>query len=647
MAEKSGLRIDHIDVSRQAEAFAGRIASGEVKTYFLQGKWGSGKSEYLREVKDCAARRKFTFIELSLWRPTDKSSLARKIFSQTNPKWSFVFTGIGWFFILSSAVGSIVLALRSKFPWWGVNGWVLPLTSIAVILTTLYGFLQSRWLDIDKILVWISSKVLTRAGKPKVLIVDDFDRLDAETQKELYMFFNLIHGRTRIIFVGDLRKMKNTEDNYLGKIIDQKVALPFQLESRNISQKITGAIKTRLEIQFDSSVIETLFAQDCLTARDANQYLSYVESEFIVQEKKGRVQTDQELFIIYLYLFHPDGYRKLVEGWMPPEKDDRTSALKKEKQDDNAGNSLIAAYMDDVLQHNKNNPPDFSTNTSMYFVNEFATNHSLVELNEATNSEDERRKFFLINDSSDSADSAEYEEILNYIENMTDTEYRNVQEKLELEAVAAMHSEIRHTPNRLVKFVFTKRLKLLVEQPLLRSMDINTEEFNKKLLDSFEGIFNSETIDITERMYCYRTCMNLYGTFFPIGDSFGRAIPEINEKNVSSYFSAEAAEREGAHDFGQRDYDAEVLIAQLGYRYWLDGPVNPTQNPSFESKVNVIEKLKNSEYRAFWNAYGIKPSESEPEKLQGSKALSFNYNDQPYDKHVLAKLKNQHYDAAQ
>ncbi|WP_301463780.1 MULTISPECIES: P-loop NTPase fold protein [Actinomycetes] len=92
MVEKSGLRIAHIDVSRQAEAFAGRIGSSEVKTYFLQGSWGSGKSDYLRVVKDCTSLREFTFIELELWRPKDKSSLARKIFSQTNPKWSVVFT---------------------------------------------------------------------------------------------------------------------------------------------------------------------------------------------------------------------------------------------------------------------------------------------------------------------------------------------------------------------------------------------------------------------------------------------------------------------------------------------------------------------------------------------------------------------------
>ena len=637
------LKIGHISTSGQAAAFARRIASDEVRTYFLQGSWGSGKSEYLRAVKESGPLKGFTFVELELWKPKDKQSLASKIFSVTNPRWAKALTVLGWLFIGLAVIGSTVLAVQSIVPW--LRAWtagIVLLTGSAAMLTTVYGFLQNKWLDVDRILLWISSRTLKNARKPKVLVIDDFDRLDDETQKELYLFFNMIHGRTRIIFVGDMGKLKNKEDNYLGKIIDQKVALPFQLESRNISQKITEAINTRLKINFNPSVIEELFAEDTLTARDANQYLSYIESEFIGQQKKGRVQTEQELFIIYLYLFHPDEYRKLVRGWMPAEEDGRNSAQKKEKQDDNEVKSLITANMDSVLRHNKDNPPDFCANTSMYFVNEFATNHSLVELNEIIKSDAERRKFFLINDFSDSAD---YDEILNYIENMTDREYQTVQEQMEYDAVSTMHSQVRHVPNRLVKLVFTRRLKL-VEQPLLRSMNVSSDEFDKALLDEFEGIFNtveaslSDEIGITERMYCYRTCMNLYGTFMPMGNSFGRTIPAINEGNVSAYFSAEAKEIENASDFGQHEYDAESLITQLGYQYWLDWPINPSLNPDFQSKVASIEKLNPQEYRAFWNVYDIRPVEDDPGKLQGGAALSFNYNNQSYDKQVLARLND-------
>lgn len=327
------LKIGHISTSRQAAAFARRIASDEVKTYFLQGSWGSGKSEYLRAVKESGPLKGFTFVELELWKPKDKQSLASKIFSVTNPRWAKAWTLLGWLFIGLAVIGSTVLAVQSIVPWlraW--TGGIVLLTGSAAMLTTVYGFLQNKWLDVDRILLWISSRTLKNARKPKVLVIDDFDRLDDETQKELYLFFNMIHGRTRIIFVGDMGKLKNKEDNYLGKIIDQKVSLPFQLESKNISQKITEAINTRLKINFNPSVIEELFAEDTLTARDANQYLSYVESEFIGQKKKERVQTEQELFIIYLYLFHPDEYRKLVRGWMPAEEDGRNSAQKKKNK---------------------------------------------------------------------------------------------------------------------------------------------------------------------------------------------------------------------------------------------------------------------------------------------------------------------------
>lgn len=204
------LKIGHISTSRQAAAFARRIASDEVRTYFLQGSWGSGKSEYLRAVKESGPLKGLTFVELELWKPKDKQSLASKIFSVTNPRWAKALTVLGWLFIGLAVIGSTVLAVQSIVPW--LRAWtagIVLLTGSAAMLTTVYGFLQNKWLDVDRILLWISSRTLKNARKPKVLVIDDFDRLDDETQKELYLFFNMIHGRTRIIFVGDMGKLKN------------------------------------------------------------------------------------------------------------------------------------------------------------------------------------------------------------------------------------------------------------------------------------------------------------------------------------------------------------------------------------------------------------------------------------------------------
>lgn len=111
------LKIEHISTSRQAAAFARRIASDEVRTYFLQGSWGSGKSEYLRAVKESGPLKGLTFVELELWKPKDKQSLASKIFSVTNPRWAKALTVLGWLFIGLAVIGSTVLAVQSIVPW--------------------------------------------------------------------------------------------------------------------------------------------------------------------------------------------------------------------------------------------------------------------------------------------------------------------------------------------------------------------------------------------------------------------------------------------------------------------------------------------------------------------------------------------------
>ena len=45
-------KIDHIDTSSLAKKFAELLEQDNNKTYFLQGTWGSGKTEYLKEVEN-------------------------------------------------------------------------------------------------------------------------------------------------------------------------------------------------------------------------------------------------------------------------------------------------------------------------------------------------------------------------------------------------------------------------------------------------------------------------------------------------------------------------------------------------------------------------------------------------------------------
>ena len=651
------LKIDTIDTSRQAAKFA-EIIESEPKTYFLQGTWGSGKSQYLKEVEK-QLRDKYKFIYLELWKPKNNETVSQSLFDEVFPNLSRILIGISFIFIILSIIGSIILALRGFFQIpKKFNEITLLVTAIAVILTTLLNVFQNKIVDINRILMYLSinsleSKCLFKT--PKILIVDDFDRLELNVQKELYKIFNSLQCKTRIIFVGDLGNIKNIDKNYLSKIIDQKVILPYSLHPRFVSQKMENEIKKVIRYQFDFSLVKNLFISESRTIRDANQFLSYVENEFDSMNKKKskvyRVQVDQELFIIYLYLFHREKYQLLLDGWLP---NDAEKVNDSQKGDKKIEKTQVEIDMDNIFQFRNGNPPDFRSNPSMYFVNELISTHSTIELKnylgKTKNFVEKRAKLFLKDDNSNDND---YEEFLFYIENLNNNEYLENKTILESSAVNAMRSEVRHEPNQLIKYVFMKEEELIQKEYVNDQIKDSTKRSNnvaegtlqmseKDLIGKVDEIFkkcqkSQSEIGDTERMYYFRSCFNLFG----IPDKYGgKAIFAINERSVPDYFSKTIEKVEVKKDFGQKDYDAEVLIADLGYHYWLDEPIL-TKNPDFHSKAELIEKLKDNEYVAFWNVYlkGL-GDEIDEYKLSDLKALNFSFNKRKYYELVYHRLES-------
>ncbi|GAB2027491.1 hypothetical protein OfM2_13950 [Lactovum odontotermitis] len=626
------------------------MIEGNPKTYFLQGSWGSGKTEYLNNVKGYFD--KFKFIELRLWESKDKTSLAKKLFSATLPEVSKIMTGLGGVFIGISIIGSIFLAVKSFIPGLRVQNEIpLSITTVAVILTTLYEFLQRKWLDINRLFMHCSLRALRSGKKPKILVIDDFDRLDAELQKELYMVFNAVHEKTRVIFVGDLQKVYKDEANYLGKIIDQKVALPYSLHPSNVARKIQAALSTVIKENFDFAVIRKLFTEENHTARDANQFLMYVENEFINNNKVGKVQTAQQLFIIYLYLFHPTEYQMLLGGWPSTEKqnlDELTAYFGGRKNDLNNSDvnmeaeslpqTLIMESMNSVLQPRNDNPVDYRKSPSIYFVNEMANNHSMMELMDIINSDDGETLEELFKGKN--SQPKLYDEFLDFISRMRDEEYKNSQAALEKVAILAMKSEVRHVPNQLVKLVFEKRSSFASERYWETDSTTEVLSYFDNMFDEVEGV----QVGVTEKMYYYRACLNLLGRKVYMGNGvFSRDTPMIDEKNVANYFSETAKETELNSTFGSSNYDAEALIVQLGYSYWLDSHFNRTKNPDFKSKVDSIEKLDYSEYKAFWNLYGVSPTGNGLGEtiLSGGSIFEFEYKGREYWKTILERLIHQ------
>lgn len=201
------IKIDKIETSENAKIFA-KMIDNSPKTYFLDGKWGSGKTEYIKEVEKYL-RKDIRVLNVELWKPKDRSTLSQLMFESIYPFKSKLINRTIKLFIFLSVMGSMFIAFKGFSPkefsvsesetmLFGV------ILSISTIITTLYTFIGAKWVDLDRYYMGKSIQSLVDIKRPKLLIIDDFDRLEESVRNELFLLFNSIHGITRVIFVGDL-----------------------------------------------------------------------------------------------------------------------------------------------------------------------------------------------------------------------------------------------------------------------------------------------------------------------------------------------------------------------------------------------------------------------------------------------------------
>ena len=310
--------IPTISTDDYAKEFAKLLKNGSNKTFFLQGRWGSGKTEYLKNVEE-QANGKLKFIYLELWKPDFDESLSRQIFAATHPILDPLATTIGYIFIALTIICSSILAVKGVIQRNLPNYVFTIVTIILAIITNLFSLTKNKLINVDKIRMFWSILTLRKnsENRSNVLIIDDFDRLSKKIQEELYRLFNAIQkkgSKARIVFVGDLQKIEASKNDFLTKIIDQVIALPFVLSPQSFSPEIENIISENLDDNSDIAEISNLFVTENRKLRDANHFLSYVEDEFCRQDKKDRIQTVQQLLIIYLYLFYKDKYNELYQN---------------------------------------------------------------------------------------------------------------------------------------------------------------------------------------------------------------------------------------------------------------------------------------------------------------------------------------------
>lgn len=353
--EHEFIKLEHIDTTVAAKNFS--VLLNDNKTYFLNGSWGLGKTEFLNEVKKNSPKK---LITIDFWRLTDTRSTIEIAFSKLHQLlyWA-IRVGVVLLVAVSILMTNVVdIGLGNYFG--GSKPLILKLGGVVALIVAVWQVFKKKS---DEFYCFLLSKL---PKSSKVLIIDDFDRMSEKQQEESYKLFSLINGKLPIIFVGDITKVHKNDDNYLSKIIDRQVELPFDLHSWNIWEgyfrKLTKALDFR-----DDNELRILFLDKNL--RDMQKFNDYVNQEFFVRGKKDRVRPEQQLAIIYLFLFEYDMYEMLIKS------DSKTLAYAYQKDQSRSDTAKRIGEILSDKSHSHRMPIPFSLNKRSYILFEATSNH--------------------------------------------------------------------------------------------------------------------------------------------------------------------------------------------------------------------------------------------------------------------------------
>ena len=353
--EKNYIKLEKIDTSTAAKNFVNLL--NENKTYFLNGPWGSGKSTFLKEVDDI---KQVKLVTIDFWRLNDSRTTLETVFSKLHP---FVYWGLRLIVILCIALSILMTNVVDLGLSVLVPTWVVLFAGVIALIVAIHQFLKIKS---DGIYSWLLTKNYLSCRK-KILVVDDFDRMTPAQQEASYKVFSLLNGELPIIFVGDINIIHRNENNYLSKIIDRRIELPFVLHPTKIWSDYFEQLEKRLEIKL-SDVFTNLVIKENRNLRDRERFNDYVNLELIGRNKKEYVLVEQQMVVIYLYIFYPEIYNVLL-------KMGRITDSYGKKDDD-----IVRLFR--ILEEERGiYPYPFSSNAEAYLISEIPTNRTLEELN--------------------------------------------------------------------------------------------------------------------------------------------------------------------------------------------------------------------------------------------------------------------------
>ncbi|WP_455459016.1 P-loop NTPase fold protein [Streptococcus salivarius] len=472
--EHEFIKLEHIDTSVAAKNFAKLL--NDNKTYFLNGSWGSGKSEFLKEVKRDSQNK---LITIDFWRLSDTRSTIEIAFSKLHPLlyWT-IRLGIILLVSVSILMTNVVdIGLSNYFG--GSKPLILKLGGVVALIVAVWQVFKKKS---DEFYCFLLSKLPKFS---KVLIIDDFDRMSEKQQEESYKLFSLINGKLPIVFVGDITKVHKNDDNYLSKIIDRQVELPFDLHPSKIWNNYFSVLEDKFNIGL-SNDFKKRISSDQKNLRDREHFNDYVNQEFFTRGKLDHVQVEQQLLVIYAYLFYPDLYMNLLKG----------ESIRVEKSEESELHDIvrigytIKEQLSEIQRSdNSDYPLSFKKNKLEYLLYEQTSNRTKIELDLLFTSNSEE----LISEIIESDQSSDFYQYLS-------SQFRVFSKKMKKQLLIMIIKES-------MKFKNSPSMNFIVQESLnevIPSYERNsplTEDVIIRIINMWEPILRNEMLDQSEIIY--------------------------------------------------------------------------------------------------------------------------------------------------
>lgn len=545
--EHEFIKLEHIDTSVAAKNFAELLYDN--KTYFLNGSWGSGKSEFLKKVKRGSQNK---LITIDFWRLSDTRSTIEIAFSKLHP---FLYWTIRLGIILLVAVSILMtnvvdIGLSNYFG--GSKPLILKLGGVVALIVAVWQVFKKKS---DEFYCFLLSKLPKFS---KVLIIDDFDRMSEKQQEESYKLFSLINGKLPIVFVGDITKVHKSDGNYLSKIIDRQVELPFDLHPSKIWNNYFSVLEDKFNIGL-SNDFKKRINSDQKNLRDREHFNDYVNQEFFTRGKLDHVQVEQQLLVIYAYLFYPDLYMNLLKG----------EPIKVEKSEESdfqdiisIGHTLKEQLSEIQSSDNSDYPLSFKKNKLEYLLYEQTSNRTKIELDLLFTSNSEE----IISEIIESDQSSDFYQYLS-------SQFRVFSKKMKKQLLIMVIKES-------MKFKNSPSMNFIVQESLnevIPSYERNsplTEDVIIRIIKMWEPILRNEKLDQSEIIY------------------FLNKHDLLSFHELGQYYSDLRIDTETFSNLRRKDFFLLTYLSSKGlfekFKYW--------DNTIWEA----IKLFDNREFLSFW-----------------------------------------------